>query len=263
MTWNDIILDHPQLSPTDKLVFHLLIHLGGDSPRTRRQLRRWLGLSDRHLRRIRDQLHAFGFRLPAPSAPLQNAQVPAPEGEDAQVQTGRTCPVEADIQVQTGRTCPLPDVHVRSANAPTRTLWSSSSEEDVLVKASTPPPPSLGGAGGEEVPAEFLVEMESIWRAIAPQEREAPREWFRTLHREFGPQIPLLVFQQFAQSQRTLAHLRHPPSYKSYFTRCCHRAREEGTAMPRQGRAAPAPSHALTAADYHLSDFYTPDPAQT
>lgn len=142
-----------------------------------------------------------------------------------------------------------------------RTLWSSSIEEDVLVKPQYSPPP--GGAGGEEVPSEFLVEMGSVWKAIAPQEREAPGDWFRSLHREFGPQIPLLVFQQFAQSQRTLSHLRHPPSYKSYFTRCCHRAREEGANPSRPGRTAPAPSHALTAADYHLSDFFTPQPAQT
>jgi hypothetical protein len=94
--------------------------------------------------------------------------------------------------------------------------------------------------------------MRSVWKAIAPQEREEPRDWFRTLHRDFGPQIPLTVLRQFAQSQRTLQHLRHPPSFKSYFTRCCHRAREEGTSLPRP--AIPL-SRSLPTADEYDQDF--------
>ena len=39
MTWNDTVLSHPQLSSTDKLVYHLLDRLGGDTPQSRDQLR--------------------------------------------------------------------------------------------------------------------------------------------------------------------------------------------------------------------------------
>lgn len=241
MAWNDTVLHHPQLSSTDKLVYHLLDRLGDDSPQSRHQLSTLLGLGQRQLRRSRERLQSHGFlarsSMTAPAAP-------------------------ADID---DRRADISDretvIHDRSFNAPTRTLWSSSSEEDVLEKPQYSPPP--GGAGGESIPAEFLVEMRSVWKAIAPQEREAPGDWFRSLYRDFGPQIPLLVFHQFAQSQRTLQHLRHPPSYKSYFTRCCHRVHQEGANPSRQSRAVPEQPRALSAADYHLSDFFTPQPAHT
>ncbi|MBI2506481.1 MAG: hypothetical protein HYW07_24965 [Candidatus Latescibacteria bacterium] len=146
-------------------------------------------------------------------------------------------------------------------NAPTRTLWSSSSEEDVLVKTSTPSSsPSPGGTGGEEeeeVPEEFLVEMSRLWKTIAPQEDEEPRDWFGTLYREFGPQIPLTVLRQFVLGDRTLSQLRHPSSYKSYFACCCRKAREESLTLPRQSPALARPL--IAAADFDQDE---PAPCQ-
>ncbi|MCC7260970.1 MAG: hypothetical protein IT369_00475 [Candidatus Latescibacteria bacterium] len=236
MTWNDTVLAHPHLSPTDKLVFHLLGRLGGDSPAVRRQLTSTLRLSDRQLRRISARLQQCGDvdHSPAPVASVDNS---------------RTLMSAADIDDRSA------DTSVRSFNAPTRTLWSSSSEEDVQEKNQYPSPPPPGGARGEEVPAEFLVEMHRIWKTIAPQECEEPQDWFCTLHREFGPQIPLMVLRQFALGDRTLSHLRHPSSYKSYFVCCCRRAQEEALALPRHHRPTPEENRLLTAADYDLNDF--------
>ena len=215
MTWNDTVIAHPHLSSTDKLVYHLLQRLGGDTPRSRDQLRILLDLGQRQLRRSRERLQRHGFLSP------ERSSVTAP----------------ADIY---DRTADIPDRQAdkydRSFNAPTRTLWSSSSEEDVLVKTSTPSSPSPGGTGGEEeeeeVPEEFLVAMHRLWKTIASQHGEEPRDWFCTLYREFGPQIPLAVLRQFALGDRTLSQLRYPSRYKSYFACCCRKAREENLALP-------------------------------
>lgn len=224
MTWNDTVLDHPQLSPTDKLIFHLLARAGDHSPALRRHIARLLRQTKRNIDKSLSRLAAFGF------SPFENSSSQAPHSENYSSQT-RT-PVLKNT--------PPPDPRPR-------TLWSSSSEEDVQEKPQYSPPP--GGAGGDSVPSVFLVEMRSVWKAIAPQEREEPRDWFQTLHRDFGPQIPLIVLRQFAQSQRTLAHLRHPPSYQSYFARCCHRAHQEGT-PPRFN-----PTPARPSADDYDQDF--------
>ncbi|MBI2505029.1 MAG: hypothetical protein HYW07_17560 [Candidatus Latescibacteria bacterium] len=236
MTWNDTVLAHPHLSPTDKLVFHLLGRLGGDTPAVRQQLTALLRLSDRQLRRISARLQQCEA--------VDNSPAPA-----ASVDNSRTLMSAADIDVRSA------DTNVRSLNAPTRTLWSSSSEEDVQEKNQYPSPPPPGGAGGEEIPDEFLGEMSRLWKTIAPQECEEPRDWFLTLHREFGPQIPLRVMRQFAHAQRTLSHLRHPPSYKSYFVRCCRRAQEEALTLPGHRPPAPEEHRPLTTADYDLNDF--------
>jgi len=74
--------------------------------------------------------------------------------------------------------------------------------------------------------------MRRVWKTIAPQEDEEPRDWFFTLYREFGPQIPLAVLRQFALGDRTLSQLRYPSSYKSYFACCCRKAREESLVLP-------------------------------
>jgi hypothetical protein len=68
----------------------------------------------------------------------------------------------------------------------------------------------------------YLAQLKEAWRSIAPEAVEEPEEWFRKLHREFGLEIPLAVFRQFALSERTLQDLKHPENYKSYFTRCCY-----------------------------------------
>ncbi len=97
--------------------------------------------------------------------------------------------------------------------------------------------------------------MSRVWKTIASGEDEEPRDWFCTLHREFGPQIPLTVLRQFALGDRTLSQLRYPSSYKSYFACCCRKAREDRLAQPRQGRPIPEEDQLLTAADYDANDF--------
>ena len=227
MTWNDTVIAHPHLSSTDKLVYHLLQRLGGDTPRSRDQLRILLDLGQRQLRRSRERLQRHGFLSPARSSMTTPA--------DIYDRTADKYDRTADKYDRS------PDIYDRSFDAPTRTLWSSSSEEDVLVKTSTPSSsPSPGGTGGEEEEGEeeFLVEMSRLWKTIAPQDGEEPRDWFCTLYREFGPQIPLTVLRQFALGGRTLSQLRHPSSYKSYFACCCRKARQEGLAAPGVPAAA-------------------------
>lgn len=46
MHWNDTLLEHPGLTPTEKLVYHLLRDLGADSPQARARIARMLGLTD-------------------------------------------------------------------------------------------------------------------------------------------------------------------------------------------------------------------------
>ena len=211
MTWNDSIIAHPHLSPTDKLVFHLLGRLGGDTPAARRQLTALLRLSDRQLRRISARLQQCGA--------VDNS--PAPE---ASVDNSRTLMSAADLDDRPA------DTSVRSANALTRTLWSSSSEED---KSSTalPVPTPPGGAGGAELDSGFLSQVKKLWGQIEPGCREYPEAWFAELHREFGPERPLTILQRFAQARKTLVDLNHPASYQSYFSRWCRREQEEDGQM--------------------------------
>ena len=113
-----------------------------------------------------------------------------------------------------------------SSNARTRTSQSSSSEED--PKEYPVPSPTEGGTGGNNpvIHMPYLAQMKEAWRPIAPGVVSDPEDWFHKLYREFGLEIPLAVFRQFALSERTLQDLKHPENYKSYFTRCCYTERE-------------------------------------
>jgi hypothetical protein len=63
-----------------------------------------------------------------------------------------------------------------------------------------------------------------------------PEGWLHKLYREFGLEIPLVVFRQFALSDRTVQDLKHPENYKSYFTRCCYTEQEKRQATVPPGR---------------------------
>jgi len=215
VTWNDTVIAHPHLSPTDKLIFHLLARAGSQAAAQRRQVAQLLRQTKRNIDKSLCRLATCGFD---PTDPAENYS--------AQPRT--TVPNEENYSSQT-RTTVLKNTP--SFNAPTRTLWSSSSEEDVQEKNQYPSSPRGTAEGEEEVPVEFLVAMRRVWKTIAPQEDEEPRDWFFTLYREFGPQIPLAVLRQFALGDRILSQLRHPSSYKSYFACCCRKAREESLAL--------------------------------
>lgn len=221
---------------------------------SRRALRRLTSLARDTIDHAVFQLQHHGLLLPhdggwqielSPLRQLVQGGEQAPAGTEGGPEIGPVVeggpeigPVSAEGGPETGpagqQSGPGTGPVAPSFNAPTRTSWSSSSEEDVLIKTSTPSSPSPGGTEGEEeeeVPVAFLVAMGQVWKTIAPQEDEEPRDWFCTLYREFGPQIPLAVLRQFALGDRTLSQLRHPSSYKSYFACCCRKAQEESLAL--------------------------------
>ena len=237
MTWNDTVLAHPHLSPTDKLVFHLLERLGGDTPAVRRQLTIMLGLSDRQLRRISAKLQHC--------TPGDNSS--APEGS---VDNLRTCTSAAVMNVRDRTPASAPPTRMRTS------LSSSSEEEE---KTSTPLflSPTPGGAGGAEPTPEFLGQMKNLWHQIDPGCRDFPEAWFGSLCREFGAARTHSVFQRFTLAEKTLSHLTRPASYQSYFSRWCRREQQEDEALLSQARASPWLC-SWTSADHHqpLSGAY-------
>ena len=228
--WNDTIIAHPNLSPTDKLVFHLLERLGGDSPQARRQIAALLRLSPRQVRRI-------CAKLPLCSS-VDNS--PAPP---ANVDNWRTCTSAADIHVRPRTSRSAPPTHTRTS--------STSSDEEVYKKDSPVLPTPPGGAGGAEPDPLFLTQMRGLWSQIEPGCRAYPESWFAKLHREFGPERPLSILQRFALAEKTLADLSHPASYKSYFARWCRREQEEDAQMLSLAANAPTRTWASwSPADY-------------
>ena len=61
--WNDTVLEHPELKPTDKLVYHLLVRFGSDDLSVRRQIAELLQRSERHIRRVCARLRQHGFTV--------------------------------------------------------------------------------------------------------------------------------------------------------------------------------------------------------
>ena len=148
MPWNDAVLEHPGLAPTEKLVYHLLQDLGADSPPVRARIARMLGLTERHMRRVGVKLAGISHvDIPQPEQSSVGYPHAVPANVDnqhisrADVDNPRTCTSAPDTQVR-------PRTPVSAPLTPVRTLWSSSSEEDVRTKPLREPP-TPGGCTGE------------------------------------------------------------------------------------------------------------------
>ena len=142
MHWNEAVLHHPGLTPTEKLVYHLLREMGSDSPAGRARIACMLGLTERHARRMSAKLAGFGnVDIPQPEQSSLGNPHPVPANVDNQhlahatVDNPRTCMSAPDTQVR-------PRTPMSAPLTPVRTLWSSSSEEDVrTTPLSTLPTP--------------------------------------------------------------------------------------------------------------------------
>ena len=98
MPWNDAILQHPDLTPTEKLLYHLLRDLGPDSPQVRARIACMLGLTERHMRRVGVKLAGIGdVDSPEPEQSSLGNPHPVPGNVDnqhigrAHVDNPRTC----------------------------------------------------------------------------------------------------------------------------------------------------------------------------
>ena len=58
--WNKDVLNHPALTPAEKLAFHLLVHYG-DTAQAGQQMAHMLNQTDRHIRRMRHKLRQLNL----------------------------------------------------------------------------------------------------------------------------------------------------------------------------------------------------------
>ena len=205
--WNDTVLEHPELKPTDKLVYHLLETFGRDDVSVRRQIAALLQRSERHIRRVCARLRQHGFTVDdlVPEESVDNSavmdadnSVPAenvdnfastdthvrnnghPRPKRTPMSEARTPMSETDTHVR-GNGHPYPErTPTSEMRTPmsdpltrARTSRSSSYEEDSICTAvppsSLPPFPHPPGEGRGKEGGENIPEEEKE-KKIPPSE---------------------------------------------------------------------------------------------
>ena len=235
MTWNETVLSSPQLSSTDKLVYHLLDRLGDDSPQSRHQLSTLLGLGQRQLRRSRERLQSHGF--------LARSSVTAPVAPA--VIHDRTADISDRETV----------IHDRSSNAYARTPSTSSSEEVTTLPAfQEGRKEKLAVPEAEPAEGEFSAQFSACWQDLAPGCAPPSRHQLKALQKDVGGQLPLTVARYFLMAGRSLSGLKNPDKAWNYFCRACLSEARTGRFLVQASPTEPSPPPAPT--NRSLAELY-------
>jgi len=148
MSWNEAVTSHPELSGTDKLVYHLM-----EEFKVQKTVAQMIGKNSRVVRRSVQKLRQLGFDPIGQKCPIDE-----PDRTIVSYGTGQKCPTEefstGQMSPMTGQYCPIDG---ESPNAHANITASPYGEANLCTTPPTPPAAPLqeGGKEGEKLYVKF------------------------------------------------------------------------------------------------------------